>query len=43
MGSFLKQGPLEGTVFIRMPYYIGDLKRDLKFGELPKGRVRRGL
>ena len=36
MGSCLNWGSLLGVLFIRVPYYIGDLKRDpKKFRELP--------
>ena len=28
MGSSLKLGSLLGSLFLRVPYYIGDLKRD---------------
>ena len=28
MGSFRKSGPFQVPVFIRVPYYIGDLERD---------------
>ena len=39
--QFSKLGSLLGSVFIRVPHKIGDLRRDPNFGELtwPKSRL----